>query len=636
MLYKYLRRIPIIALLFGFHALSHAQVLVTGNIETDTIWNADGNPYVITTDPSAINPLEIINIISGVTLTINPGVVIEVDGPVEIAVQGTLAARGTANNPIIVRPRQTGGQWRSITFDPGAVSATFDGNGNYQNGSILEYIQLTYGGSPTLYKSAQSPSIPALGVVNIDSARPYLNHVTVSNGDATGIYAIDIDGLLKIENCTIADSYDSSIDKRGGAMYLAGLTAGAPNFQVRHNTITGNTAQGNGGGIAVVNANVLIQDNVISNNITLTGAGGGISVSGNSDVQIDGNAITLNHADLEGGGIYVNSTTAATVASITISNNAIAGNDTATHGGGIYVIKDVINITGNIIADNTAQGGTISAMEIHSGGTVSQNSVLRNQSDSILATAEPYDSGTGPTALSLTNNNISNNDSLSNVIVNTADTVPTIGSSNIFNNGLGFFITNDDFVNTTLPATNNYFAVPDASLAANMSGLVDSSSAAQTIFTDPVPLTPPGNFTINRNGGSVTMTWSAPPEPDVAGYIVYWGNNQAPLYENAVDVGNALTYAIPFQDSSQNTYFAVTAYDNSYVSTTDDPATYAIESQSAGNESWFSEERMIAGKAPSSGGGGGGLGWPVLLFILVFRLVARIQRRGAVETPYPR
>lgn len=633
MSYPYRRCLPILFLLLGFHIAGQAEVLVTGNIETNTTWDASANPYVITTAASASSPLELINVIAGVTLTINPGVVIEIDGPVEIAVQGTLVARGTAGNPILVRPRQGGNLWRSITFDTTAVSAVFDAGGNYLSGSILEYVQLTYGGSPTRYKSAQLPSIPAFGVINLDGARPYLNHVTVSDGGATGIYAVDIDGQLKIENCTITGNYESTIYtdnsvKPGGGVYLAGLAAGGSDFQLTHNMITSNTSQGSGGGIALVGANAVIRDNVISDNMTLAEFGGGIYLTGNSNVQIDANAITLNYAEYEGGGIYVNSTTAASVAPVVITNNAITGNDTASRGGGLYIVKDSVSVTGNIIADNTAQGGDISAMEIHAGGTLSQNSVVRNQSNSILAVAGSYDTGAGLTALNLQDNNISGNVSSTNVIVNTSSTVPTLIGNNIVANGLGFFITNVDLVTTTLPATNNYFAVPDALLAANMSGQIDYTMAAQNIFTA-VPLTPPGNFTISRNGGSLSLTWSAPPEPDVAGYIVYWGNRRAPGYENAVDVGNALSYVMPFEDSSQDTYFAVAAYDTSYNgAAVDDPATYTIESQSAGNESWFSQERVIAGVVPSSGGGGGGsLGEGALLLLLCLLAYRRLASR---------
>lgn len=58
---------------------------------------------------------------------------------------------------------------------------------------------------------------------------------------------------------------------------------------------------------------------------------------------------------------------------------------------------------------------------------------------------------------------------------------------------------------------------------------------------------------------SVTVAWDANTEPDIAGYIVYWGNGSR-SYDRSVDVGNVTQYTITGLQDLQTYYFAVRAY----------------------------------------------------------------------------
>ncbi|WP_455208622.1 right-handed parallel beta-helix repeat-containing protein [Kaarinaea lacus] len=671
MLFKYLRSFPvfIFAVCINGHVLAD---VVNGNISDPAVtWTASGNPWVITA-PSPAAPIEEIIIGTTTTLTIEPGVIIEIDGPISIRIAGTLIAQGTEQAPITVRPLQAGGQWRSIEFLATSTAATFN-NGIYQNGSILEYVNLESGGGYSLARPPDFPSAPANGAIYLNGGRPFINHVTISDGDAAGIYASGIDGELKIRNNTIINNHDTSGDKPGGifvqglpgsnveiqnntvqsnttttleggggiivknldnlaltnnaiqdnvsanlggGLFLFDLIGAQTNYVVQGNTIAGNIADNSGGGIAIQNANVTINNNMINDNVTTLDFGGGIYVAGDSTVQIDGNAIKNNDAGSDGGGIYVNTVNATTIA---ITNNAIIGNNTGGRGSGIFVDKDIITITNNMIADNIASGnGNIAAMEINAGGTVSQNSIVRNISDSIIAFGNP-NVGTG--LLNFTNNNVSQNSSVNYTIVNSANIVPNISTNNIVNNGTGFYLGNT--VATQLSANNNWFGTTDQIiLAFNIDGDVAYDAPATAIFTDPVPISPPSNFNIARvSGDSVNLSWNAPPESDVAGYIVYWGNSSAPSYENAVDVGLNLSHILTGINTSQTYYFAVTAYDADYATVSNDPATLINEKQTAGHESWFSVERVALAIPPSGGGdsGGGSIGlWSLILMLLLY------------------
>lgn len=83
-------------------------------------------------------------------------------------------------------------------------------------------------------------------------------------------------------------------------------------------------------------------------------------------------------------------------------------------------------------------------------------------------------------------------------------------------------------------------------------------------------------------GGALVVRWDANTETDLAGYLMYYGNESG-TYDQYVDVGLDTFYTVDGLTEDQTYYFAVTAYDSS------------------GNESAFSEE--VYGIVPVSGGG---------------------------------
>ena len=95
---------------------------------------------------------------------------------------------------------------------------------------------------------------------------------------------------------------------------------------------------------------------------------------------------------------------------------------------------------------------------------------------------------------------------------------------------------------------------------------------------------------------SLVLEWDPNDEPDLAGYILYYGT-QSGVYKNRVDVGNITTSTVGALKPGVTYYFAVTAYD------------------AAGLESGFSSETHYPANVPpqqnpgsgsGSGGGGGG------------------------------
>ena len=62
--------------------------------------------------------------------------------------------------------------------------------------------------------------------------------------------------------------------------------------------------------------------------------------------------------------------------------------------------------------------------------------------------------------------------------------------------------------------------------------------------------------------GSITLAWDPNLEPDVAGYVVYFGAASG-KYTNRVDVGNVTTYTVTGLAEGTDYFFAVTAYNSS-------------------------------------------------------------------------
>ncbi len=75
-----------------FAPTAHATTIAPTIIESDTTWTLADSPYAITSD---------LTIPTGVTLTIEPGVVVKFDATMGMTVGGSLIARGTADTPIL-------------------------------------------------------------------------------------------------------------------------------------------------------------------------------------------------------------------------------------------------------------------------------------------------------------------------------------------------------------------------------------------------------------------------------------------------------------------------------------------------------------------------------------------------------
>jgi parallel beta-helix repeat protein len=86
-------RIALVAVTLLATAPVHAGTPVSGTLTENTVWVADGSPFVLSSGTFTVN--------AGVTLTIDPGVQIQLASNTLFMVRGSLYAIGTSNAPIV-------------------------------------------------------------------------------------------------------------------------------------------------------------------------------------------------------------------------------------------------------------------------------------------------------------------------------------------------------------------------------------------------------------------------------------------------------------------------------------------------------------------------------------------------------
>ncbi|MBI4722031.1 MAG: carboxypeptidase regulatory-like domain-containing protein [Candidatus Stahlbacteria bacterium] len=321
----------------------YASTNVSGIINTNTVWNTAGSPYIVIGN---------VMIDTLVTLDIEPGVEVMLDSAKYIMIKGTLNAIGTGVDTttidsIIITKNGTG-RWDRLWFMPGS-------EGHFR------YCRIEYAGNSAIDNSADSL---------------YIGNSTIANNLGSGI----LGGSPTIIGSTIANNEGGGGIQCSGAAIIIG------------NTITGNLARTIsvcGGGISIGNGAAIITGNTITNN-RADGSGGGISTYGGTTYEtsptIRGNIISGNYAGgmagPHGGGIYVFKGSATIIGNI-ITNNS--DNNSSWSSGAIFgctygvpsASPCLLTIKDNIITDNNANGISIDmdwSISIITGNTVRNNS----------------------------------------------------------------------------------------------------------------------------------------------------------------------------------------------------------------------------------------------------------------------
>jgi len=229
----------------------------SGTISASEEWCAADNPHILTGD---------VTVGAGVTLTIQPGVVVKGQSNAQLHVQGHLAALGTPTQPITFTSAADSGPegWEGLVFDGGTGE--------------LRHTTVRYGGSWDDFARSN------LSVLNVTGGEVRLESSQVISGSHSGY----TDYGLYVNNSHVVISDTLFADTGGNNSSDSALYATGAGTLV---TVTNSTFQNNAGsGVATNDGQTSIScSNIASNNIGVY-AGTGVAPSVVvSDSNISGN-----------------------------------------------------------------------------------------------------------------------------------------------------------------------------------------------------------------------------------------------------------------------------------------------------------------------------------------------------------
>ena len=176
-------------------------------ITTNTTWTKTMSPYSITTD---------VTIKSGAVLTIEAGVEVVMSNYANLIIQdATVKAQGTSSDTIkfIGENRYgTGG----VYFYGDSIDATFNGE-DYQDGSILEYIDFSGLYDHAIYATESSPYIKDIKIdganygLYLDRSDSKIKNIDINNTKQDAIYVYNTSDVV-VENATIKNYGSNAIE----------------------------------------------------------------------------------------------------------------------------------------------------------------------------------------------------------------------------------------------------------------------------------------------------------------------------------------------------------------------------------------------------------------------------------------
>jgi predicted outer membrane repeat protein len=181
-------------------------------------------------------------------------------------------------------------------------------------------------------------------VFQIDSGTVTLSGLTLQGGNETGPSS-NGGAIANLATLTVSDSIISGNTAEGDGGGIHNAPGGS--LTVNNSTLSGNSAGTFGGGIGGQGTLTIINSTLSANSAS---DGGGISIQGGS-VTVDHSTLSTNTAKNLGGGIYSLGTT------LTVNNSTLSANFADRGGGGIYGNHTTLTVSSCAFAGNGANTG---------------------------------------------------------------------------------------------------------------------------------------------------------------------------------------------------------------------------------------------------------------------------------------
>lgn len=563
----------------------------SGTINSET-WNDTTNVYYVHNN---------LTLSTGQTLTISPDVQVRVASQKSIIIDGKLVARGASGQNISIMPEgdaTTAEFWKGLFFTSNSTATTFSGD-NYLDGNILEYVEIGYGGYNTS-SPRQMIDIDGTGVAIFNSV---LTH-KFSNSWVAAIRA-ETNPSVYIRDSQItlvSGGYGTMIDISGsggaGTVFeLKDSTLNRTGYASRNRpidfsgmetaTITGNTFDNYRGSNSSNVDSAIYADNSCSGcNTTISGNyfdpesySKGIYLSGAG--TIEKNIFESQFLSC----IRIHQKSSSTV---NINNNIFNGCRVGVDVSRSYS-STTLNINYNQFISTYTSGYSPTSTNPNSYGP----------SSAVNMSSSSYYYGINA---NINYNLFYKNSGYSRYTINLFTKSGQTGTYTLNYNSF-YENTTDYDLYTTFPSTatdhnvqyNFWNTTTTSDIEALLFDETDDNFLANIDYSNYLsaphnnaPIIPVQNISVTNNGsGSVTVSWDANSEADLAGYRIYYGSSNSPPFSGtgategdsgSITAGSGSTSIDVTGLSTGTYYFTVTAYDSGYDGTDD-----KVEL----NESWY-------------------------------------------------